>query len=221
MTDLESTGLVSDGSRVRYALLVAGLDDDVDEFYEAIEERLPDSVRSRNREEGSERANNAADRAQRFLSLTAVISLLLSAVAIAMSARRFAHRRMDTVALMKSLGASQRFIMEAASVQLVLLGILGVLFGSMVGFVVEKLVTEMLADIIQGDLPPVGWTPVVLACGSALILLFGFALPSLIQLRNTPPLRVLRHDEMPPPPSRLFVAGSSLVAVAVMLYQMD
>ena len=219
LSDLGATGLVSDGSRVRYALLVAGDDQQVDAFYEAIEEQLPDSVRSRNREEGSDRANNAADRAQRFLSLTAVISLLLSAVAIAMSARRFAHRRMDTVALMKSLGASQQFVMSAALVQLVLLGILGVMIGSAVGFFVEGAVTEMLADIIQGDLPPVGWTPVFLACGSALILLIGFALPSLIQLRNTPPLRVLRHDEMPPPPSRLFVAGSSLVAVAVMLYQ--
>jgi len=219
MSDLGATGLVSEGSRVRYALLVAGIDSDVDAFYEVIEERLPDSVRSRNREEGSDRANNAADRAQRFLSLTAVISLLLSAVAIAMSARRFAHRRMDTVALMKSLGASQGFVISAASVQLVLLGLLGVVIGSATGFVVEDLVTAMLADIIQGDLPPVGWSPVLLACGSALILLFGFALPSLIQLRNTPPLRVLRHDEMPPPPSRLFVAGTSLVAVAVMLYQ--
>jgi putative ABC transport system permease protein len=219
MADLASTGLVSEGSRVRYALLVAGLDTDVDAFYEAIEERLPDSVRSRNREEGSDRANNAADRAQRFLSLTAVISLLLSAVAIAMSARRFAHRRMDTVALMKSLGANQRFVISAASVQLVLLGLMGVVIGSIAGFGAESLVTEMLADLIQGDLPPVGWSPVILACGSALILLFGFALPSLIQLRNTPPLRVLRHDEMPPPPSRLFVAGSSLIAVAVMLYQ--
>jgi putative ABC transport system permease protein len=217
--DLAATGLVSEGSRVRYALLVAGLDTDVDAFYEAIEERLPDSVRSRNREEGSDRANNAADRAQRFLSLTAVISLLLSAVAIAMSARRFAHRRMDTVALMKSLGASQRFVISAASVQLVLLGLMGVVIGSFAGFIAEGIVTEMLADLIQGDLPPVGWSPVVLACGSALILLFGFALPSLIQLRNTPPLRVLRHDEMPPPPSRLFVAGSSLIAVAIMLYQ--
>jgi putative ABC transport system permease protein len=217
--DLAATGLVSEGSRVQYALLVAGLDTDVDAFYEAIEERLPDSVRSRNREEGSDRANNAADRAQRFLSLTAVISLLLSAVAIAMSARRFAHRRMDTVALMKSLGASQRFVISAASVQLVLLGLMGVVIGSFAGFIAEGIVTEMLADLIQGDLPPVGWSPVVLACGSALILLFGFALPSLIQLRNTPPLRVLRHDEMPPPPSRLFVAGSSLIAVAIMLYQ--
>ena len=219
MSDLQSTGLVSDGSRVRYALLVAGMDDQVDAFYEAIEEQLPDSVRSRNREEGSDRANNAADRAQRFLALTAVISLLLSAVAIAMSARRFAHRRMDAVALMKSLGASQQFVMSAATVQLVILGVLGVAIGSAVGFVVEKLVTDMLADIIRGDLPPVGWTPVFLASGSALILLLGFALPSLIQLRDTPPLRVLRHDEMPPPPSRLFVVGTSLIAVAVMLYQ--
>ncbi len=217
--DLPATGLINEGSRVSYALLVAGDPDSVDEFYEAIEVLLPDSVRSRNREEGSDRANNAADRAQRFLSLTAVISLLLSAVAIAMSARRFAHRRMDTVALMKSLGASQKFVISAAFVQLVLLGILGVVIGSLVGFVVEKVVTDMLADVIRGDLPPVGFTPVFLASGSALILLIGFALPSLIQLRDTPPLRVLRHDEMPPPPSRLLVAGSSLLAVAIMLYQ--
>jgi putative ABC transport system permease protein len=217
--DLPATELVNEGSRVSYALLVAGEEEVVDEFYEAIEVLLPDSVRSRNREEGSDRAGNAADRAQRFLSLTAVISLLLSAVAIAMSARRFAHRRMDTVALMKSLGASQKFVITAAFVQLVLLGFFGVIMGSGVGFVVEMLVTNMLADVIQGDLPAVGFAPVMLASGSALILLIGFALPSLIQLRDTPPLRVLRHDEMPPPPSRLFVAGTALVAVAVMLYQ--
>jgi putative ABC transport system permease protein len=219
IVDLPGTGLVNEGSRVSYALLVAGEEGAVDEFYEEIEVLLPDSVRSRNREEGSDRASNAADRAQRFLALTAVISLLLSAVAIAMSARRFTHRRLDTVALMKSLGASQKFVITAAFVQLVLLGIFGVVLGSIVGFVVEMAVTSMLADVIQGDLPPVGFTPVFLASGSALILLIGFALPSLIQLRDTPPLRVLRHDAMPPAPSRLFVAGTALLAVAVMLYQ--
>ena len=218
-SDLPATGLVNEGSRVRYALLVAGEEAAVDDFYETVAPTLPDSVRSRNREEGSDRANNAADRAQRFLSLTAVISLLLSAVAIAMSARRFAHRRMDTVALMKSLGATQRFVITASSVQLLLLGLLGVVIGSIAGFAVEQIVTDMLADIIQGDLPAVGFSPVLLASGSALILLVGFAMPSLIQLRNTPPLRVLRHDEMPPPPSRLLVVGTSLIAVTAMLYQ--
>lgn len=217
--DIPASGLISEGSRINYALLVAGDESDVDTFYADVEDRLPEEVRVRSREDSSERASNAADRAQRFLSLTAVISLLLSAVAIAMSARRFAHRRMDTVALMKSLGASQRFVIVAASVQLIMLGIAGVAIGSTVGFVAEELLTRMLSGMIQGDLPDVGWGPVGLASGAALILLVGFALPSLIQLRNTPPLRVLRHDAMPPPPSRLLVAGTALGAVAVLLYQ--
>jgi putative ABC transport system permease protein len=218
LDDLPATGLISEGSRVGYALLVAGDEDQVDDYYEAIEDQLPESVRVRNREDSSERAGNAADRAQRFLALTAIISLLLSAVAIAMSARRFAHRRMDTVALMKSLGAKQGFVITAASVQLVLLGLLGVITGSVVGFVVEWMITGMLADLFASDLPEPGLKPVLLGAGAALVLLVGFALPSLIQLRDTPPLRVLRHDAMPPAPSRLFVAGSSLLAVALLLY---
>ena len=216
--DIPATGLINEGSRVGHALLVAGDESDVDEFYDEVEDDLPESVRVRNQEDSGERANNASDRAQRFLSLTAVITLLLSAVAIAMSARRFAHRRMDTVALMKSLGASQRFVISAASVQLMILGFLGVIVGSAVGFVVESAITTMLGDLFANDLPDPSLAPVGLASGSALILLAGFALPSLIQLRNTPPLRVLRHDAMPPPPSRLFVAGTSLIAVALLLY---
>ena len=218
LADLPSTALINEGSRVGYALLVAGDAAAVDEFYEEVEDQLPDSVRVRNQEDSSQRANNASDRAQRFLSLTAVISVLLSAVAIAMSARRFAHRRMDSVALMKSLGASQKFVITASSLQLLMLGVAGILIGTSIGFAAEKILTSMLADLIANDLPPPGLAPVRLATGSALILLAGFALPSLIQLRDTPPLRVLRHDEMPPPPSRLFVAGTSLLAVSALLY---
>lgn len=218
ISDLPATGLINEGSRVGYALLVAGDEAAVNDFYDEVEDQLPDSVRVRNREDSSERANNASDRAQRFLSLTAVISVLLSAVAIAMSARRFAHRRMDTVALMKSLGASQRFVITASSFQLLALGIVGVVIGCLVGFAAERVLTAMLSDLIANDLPPPGFGPVRLAAGSALVLLAGFAMPSLLQLRNTPPLRVLRHDEMPPPPSRLLIAGSSLIAVTALLY---
>jgi putative ABC transport system permease protein len=217
--DIAASGLISEGSRVGYALLVAGDEDAVNEFDAAIQPELPDAVRSSNREESSERAYRAADRAQRFLSLTAVISLLLSAVAVAMSARRFAHRRMDTVALMKSLGATQRFVISVSVVQLVLLGLLGVIVGSIIGFAAEEILTRILADLIASDLPGIGIMPVVLACGSAMVLLVGFALPSLIQLRNTPPLRVLRHDVMPPAPSRILVAGLALAAVAALLYR--
>ena len=217
--DLPATRLIGVGSRVRYALLIAGDDDAVAAFNARIEDELPDSLRVRSAEESSERAFAAADRAQRFLSLTAVISLLLSAVAVAMSARRFASRRMDTVALMKSLGATQGFVISVAIVQLLLVGLIGVILGSAVGFAAEAVLSWMIADLLQGDLPDPGLMPVVLASGSALVLLVGFALPSLIQLRNTPPLRVLRHDAMPPAPSRIFVVGLSLAAVAALLYR--
>jgi putative ABC transport system permease protein len=218
IADLPATALIKEGSRVGYALLVAGDATAVDDFYDEVEDQLPDSVRVRNREDSSERATNASERAQRFLSLTAVISVLLSAVAIAMSARRFAHRRMDTVALMKSLGASQRFVITASTLQLLALGITGIAVGTLVGFAAERVLTAMLSDLIANDLPPPGLGPVRLATGSALVLLAGFALPSLLQLRNTPPLRVLRHDAMPPPPSRVLIAGTSLLAVAALLY---
>jgi putative ABC transport system permease protein len=217
--DIEATGLVAEGSRVAYALLVAGDDTAVTAFNDDIQDELPESVRASNREESSERANNAADRAQQFLSLTAIISLLLSAVAVAMSARRFAHRRMDTVALMKSLGATQGFVISVAMIQLLLLGVIGIVAGSVFGYAVEEVLSWILADIIASDLPQVGMMPVILAGGSAMVLLVGFALPSLIQLRNTPPLRVLRHDAMSPAPSRLLVAGLSLAAVAALLYR--
>ena len=217
--DIPATGLISEGSRVGYNLLVAGDDSAVSQFNELIEKQQSERFRISNREESSERAYNAADRAQRFLSLTAVISLLLSAVAVAMSARRFAHRRMDTVALMKSLGATQRFVIAVAVLQLAMLGIIGILAGSAVGYAAERLLAVILADLIAADLPAVGLMPVILASGSALVLLVGFALPSIIQLRNTPPLRVLRHDAMPPAPSRLLVAGLSLLAVAALLYR--
>ena len=219
LADIDRTALIGEGSRVSYALLVAGDEDAVAEFNDEIEGALPDTVRVRSQEESSERAFNAADRAQRFLSLTAVISLLLSAVAVAMSARRFAQRRMDAVALMKSLGATQRFVLSVSVVQLALLGVLGVLIGSLVGFSAERILSGLIGELLQGDLPEPGLAPVLLASGSALILLLGFALPSLLQLRDTPPLRVLRHDEMPPPPSRLVVVGLSFAAVAALLYQ--
>ena len=219
IADVDASGLIGEGSRVRYALLVAGDPRDVTDFNNAIQDKLPDEIRVRSQEESSERAYNAADRAQRFLSLTAVISLLLSAVAIAMSARRFAQRRMDSVALMKSLGATQGFVISVALVQLLLLGILGVVAGSVIGYVAEEILANILSDLLAGDLPETGLRPVALAAGSALVLMTGFALPSMIQLRNTPPLRVLRHDAMPPSPSRLFVGALSLAAVGALLYQ--
>ena len=119
---------------------------------------------------------------------------------------------------MKSLGATQGFVLGVSLLQLALLGIIGVIIGSVVGFAAERVLSGLIGELMQGDLPDPGLQPVWLAAGSAIILLLGFAVPSLIELRNTPPLRVLRHDALPPAPSRLWIIGSSLLAVAGLLY---
>ena len=73
--DIPASGLIAEGSRVSYAPLVAGSPESVEEFNEAIAGKLSDDVRLRSAEESSERAYAAADRAQRFLSLTAIPAL--------------------------------------------------------------------------------------------------------------------------------------------------
>lgn len=216
--DLPDTGLISVGSRVSYALLIAGDEAGLQDYEAALEEDLPESIRISNQADRGEQVMSAVDRSKRFLALTAVISVLLSAVAIAMSARRFALRRMDTVALMKSIGATQGFVISVAALQLLLLGAIGVVLGCITGYLAEETLAGFLSGIIADDLPAVGLAPVWLASGSACLLLIGFALPSLLELRNTPPLRVLRHDVVPVAPSRLLVAALAIVAVGGLLY---
>ena len=216
--DLPDTGLISVGSRVSYALLVAGEERAVTEYEAALEDELPESIQVSNQADRGEQVMSAVDRSKRFLSLTAVISVLLSAVAIAMSARRFAQRRMDTVALMKSIGATQGFVVSVASLQLLLLGAIGVILGCITGYLAEETLAGFLSGIIADDLPAVSLAPVWLASSSAFLLLVGFALPSLLELRNTPPLRVLRHDIVPVAPSRLLVAFLAIAAVGGLLY---
>ena len=64
------------------------------------------------------RSARRSDRAGRFLSLASLVACCSSAVAVAMAARRYAQRHLDSVALMKCMGASQRFVLRQTLLQL-------------------------------------------------------------------------------------------------------
>ena len=81
--------------------------------------------RLREVDESSRQLNSAIDRASRFLNLASLASVLLAAVAVAMGARRYASRHIDAVALMKCMGASQRFVLAISIIELTLLALLG------------------------------------------------------------------------------------------------
>ena len=215
---LPATGLITQGSRVNYSLLIAGEDGDVESYSQLMEDIIPNSARISDPSDSSERTNQAINRAKQFLSLTIIISVFLSGIAIAMSARRFMKKRMDMVALMKSFGAQKRFVLNTIAIQLGMIGVVGVFFGSLFGFLVEGIISNLLTDLFVSDLPKPGFKTLMIGMLAALILLPGFAFSSLLQLSNTSPMRVLRKNVNPSPPSEIIVGIIALISLSVLLY---
>ena len=105
--DLDSTGLIQPGSRVRYRVLVAGDVENVKEYREWLEPNLGENEHTHGVRDERPALKSALDRGGRFLGLAALVSVMVAGVAIAISAQRFARRHWDNVAIMRCLGASQ------------------------------------------------------------------------------------------------------------------
>lgn len=218
ISSIPGTGLITEGSRVNYSMLIAGENNEVQTFSELMSFKVNDSARISNPSDSSERTNQTINRSKQFLSLTVIISVLLSGIAISMSARRFAKKRMDMIALMKSFGAKRRFILQTIIIQLTMIGLTGVILGSIMGFIVENLVANLIADLFMSELPNPTFQTLFIGLLAAFILLPGFAFSSLLQLSNTSAIKVLRKNAIPAPPSELFIAGGALLSLSILLY---
>lgn len=218
MSDISASGLIVEGSRVSYTQMFAGDEASIERFTEALKETLPEGVRLQDRADAGSQLSNAIDRAGRFLSLASLVSLILAAVAVAMAARRYAERRLDTAALMKTFGASQSFVLQVGVIHLFVIAAAGSGLGALLGFGAERGLSSLLSGWLRGDLPAASWEAAVPGIATAVILLAGFALPSLFRLGDTPPLRVLRHDLAPPPTSIFVTYGAALLAMGALVW---
>jgi len=197
--DLEATQLIQPGSRATYAALFAGAAGPVASFREYVVSTKAPGERLREIDESSRQLNSAIDRASRFLNLASLASVLLAAVAVAMGARRYATRHIDTVALMKCMGASQGFVLAISLIELSLLAGFAVAIGATLGYLAQSGLAWLLRDLIRTDLPAASLAPLPIALVTVLAMLIGFALPPLLQLKSTPPARVLRKSVSAPP----------------------
>jgi len=195
---LPATALVQPGSRVTYAALFAGAPAAVMQMRAYLESHKGAGERLREVDESSRQLNSAIDRASRFLSLASLASVLLAAVAVAMGARRYVARHIDTVALLKCMGASQGFVLAMTLIELSLLSLLAVGAGSLIGDLAQRGLAWLLRGLIRTELPPATLEPLPIALVTVLAMLIGFALPSILRLRSTPPVRVLRRTAEAP-----------------------
>jgi len=212
LADVPATGLVNANSRVEYALLAAGAPDAVSDLEQRWRDKLPPGVRVQDAHDGRPELVNDIDRAQRFLALAALVSALISAVAVVLSARRYAARYTDAAAVLKCLGLTRRRVQAMLLLELLWLGLAAGLAGVVLGYLAQFGLVLVVKDLLPSNLPAPPLGPAFSALGMGLVLLLGFALPPLMRLGDTPPARVLRRDLAPPPVRGFVVYGAALAA---------
>jgi putative ABC transport system permease protein len=211
--DIPATQLVQEGSRATYAALFAGAPAAIADFREYLSRTKAPGERLRDVAESSRQLNSAIDRASRFLNLASLAAVLLAAVAVAMGARRYAARHVDSVALMKCMGAAQGFVLAISIIELTLLALFAVAIGTILGYLAQSGLVLLLKSLIPSELPAASLSPLPIALVTVLAMLIGFALPPLLQLKSTPPARVLRKTVTAPP---LRYGVSYLLALAAL-----
>lgn len=221
LSDLAATHLIQDGSRVTYRLLLAGKPEQVGPFQRWVEARIGMAnirgVRVESLESGRPEMRATLDRAHQFLSLVGLLSAMLAAVAVAMAARRFAWRHLDACAMLRCLGLSQGQVTRMYLYEFLMLGLAAGVMGVGLGFAAHFLLLEWLGNLVAQQLPPAGWMPAAQGVVIGLLLLTGFALPPILQLRNVSHNRVMRREQEAPKPMALATYGFGTAAFAALL----
>lgn len=196
--DLASTGLVQPASRVTWRMAVAGEAVATERFLQwaKTEVELPQvrGVQIESLESGRPEMRQTLDRASQFLNLVALLAALLCAVAVALAARSFAERHLDSCALLRVLGQSQRTLTLSYGVEFLGAGVLASAVGVCVGYAVHWGFVFLLAGLVDAQLPSATLQPALMGMAMGLTLLIAFGLPPVLQLAQVPPLRVIRRD---------------------------
>jgi putative ABC transport system permease protein len=200
---LPASGLLGPGSRASYTLQLAGPAPTIAAVVAAPGEKriTPQEARPELR--------SALQRAGRFLDIASLAAALLAAAAIAITARAHGAAAADEIALLKTLGAGQRFLAITLVAQLLLLGLLASAIGIGVALAGQALIGHWLAGMMTVELPAAPMAPLFTALTVGLVMLLGFALPPVLQARRTPPLRLLKRATAP--------AGNASAAVLAVL----
>ena len=135
------------------------------------------------------------DRATNFLSLVSLIAMIIGALGVAMAMYSHLQQRLDTIAIMKCIGARSSQILRIYVIQTLALGLAGSLLGVGIGFVVQVWMPALVANYFP-TAPEIEWQPVAALQGIVIGVLTTllFSVPPLLSIRRIRPALILRRD---------------------------
>jgi putative ABC transport system permease protein len=184
----------STADRSVLAKLPAGTDPD--KFIKPLKKRFDQQqVRVRTVTQTEVATADAIENLSNFIGIVGLVALLLGGIGVASGVRAFVERKIDTVAVMRCLGASSGQVMAIYVAQAAAMGLLGAAAGAALGVAVQFILPHALTDFLPVDVH-VSLVPSAvltgLAVGGWIALIF--ALRPLLALRNVSPLQTLRRD---------------------------
>jgi len=219
--DVKATGLVQPASRINWRVAVVGDSTKVDAWVTWAQSWSKQAdvkgVRVETLEMGRPDMRQTLDRASKFLHLVALLASLLTAVAVALSARTFASKHLDDCAIKRVLGQSQRDMTGVFVIEFIGAGLLASLVGLLIGYGVHNAFVAMLEGLVETQLPAPTWQPIWQGLGSGLTLLIAFGLPPVLQLSQVPPLRVIRRHLGRIQPASWGVMGLGLLGFSALM----
>lgn len=194
LQDVASTGLIQFGSRIRYQLLVAGEAADVDGFKTWANSQLDRGQKVEDVRSARPEMKSALDKAQQFLGLSAMVSVILAMVAMFLASLPYVQKGLDSYALMRCFGASRRLIVQVLLYQTLLLAFIGSVVGCVLGYVAQAGLAELAGNLFLESIPAPRWYPAAGGMLAGFAILLAVVWPQLRRLSDVPALRILRRD---------------------------
>jgi putative ABC transport system permease protein len=127
------------------------------------------------------------------------------------------QRHLDSCAMLRCLGLTQNQVTALYLVEFLLVGLAGSLLGVLVGFGAHYVLLQLLGSLVATDIPAPTMLPAWQGLATGMLLLAGFALPPILQLRNVPHNRVIRREAAAPKPAALATYGLGIAAFGALL----
>lgn len=214
--DIAKTNAVQVGSRIEYRLLLAGEPEPIKAYKKIFKQSQKDeqgtdqaaaqqlegeqnSLKLRDASQSNTRLMKPIENLDTFLQLANLLTILLCGIAIALTSQRYVQQNQDHIALMRCLGASKRQILLAYTALLGIVSALSIVLGSLIGIALGYGLLQLMLQLIpqlQLSFAVVDLLYALpIAIFTSVMVLIGFILPSIWELLNTPPIRVIRQQE--------------------------